>query len=242
MIRLLHGDCLEQMRSLPVASVALGIADPPFGCTQAEWDRPLDMPAFFAEFWRVAKVNAALVVFGTQPFASDVIAAGRRWFKYDLIWRKNKASGHLNAKKMPLRAHESMLIFCRSSPQYEAQKTVGHKPMNFAVRRRHSDLYGAMSRPTESNVGATDRYPVSVLDFPVVNNDDDGRVHPTQKPVSLLRWLIRTYSLPGDIVLDPVMGSGATGEAAVLEGRSFVGIEQDKPFFAAARERLEVFS
>lgn len=231
---LVHGDCMEAIRHFADASVDMVLCDLPYGTTKNPWDSVLPLADLFREFRRVTKPNAAIVLFGSMPFTADLVLAGKEIFKYSLVWTKNKSSGFLNAKKMPLRAHEDILVFYRKLPVYHPQKTDGHKPMNFARRTGHGKSYNPATRVTESEAGTTKRYPTSVLHFPVLNNDDPGRVHPTQKPVDLLRWLIRTYTDPGMVVLDVTMGSGATGVAAMLEGRGFVGVELDTKYFQSA--------
>ena len=238
-VALHHGDCLEILPLLTDASVDLILTDLPYGTTQNHWDSIIPLDRIFLEFKRVIKDNGAIVLFGAMPFSADLIAAGRDMFKYSLVWRKNKSSGFLNAKKMPLRTHEDILVFYKKPPVYNPQKTDGHKPMNAAYRTGHGVSYNPATAATNSEAGTTKRYPTSILEFPVLNNDDPLRVHTTQKPVDLLRWLIRTYTEPGMLVLDATMGSGSTGVAAVSEGRKFVGIEKDKKYFNHARKWIQ---
>ncbi len=230
------GDCLEVMASMEAGSVDLILADLPYGTTRNKWDKIIPLEFLWEAYWNVLKPDGAIVLTAAQPFASMLVASSPKCFRYDLIWRKNKASGFLNAKRMPLRGHEHILVFYVKPPTYNPQKTVGHKPGNAATRTKQSDNYGAAA--ASSYGGQTDRYPVSVLDFPVVNNDDPARIHATQKPVDLMAYLIRTYSNPGDLVLDNTMGSGTTGVAAMREGRSFIGIEADPDIYEKALLRL----
>lgn len=157
-------------------------------------------------------------------------------FRYDLIWRKNKPTGFLNANRQPLRIHEHILVFYRAQPFYAAQKTQGHKPGHKATQASASSNYGAQVAPSYG--GNTDRHPTSVIDMPIINNDDPAKVHPTQKPVALMEWLIRSYTQPGDTVLDCAMGSGTTGVAAQMIGRGFIGIELNQEYVAVAEGRL----
>jgi len=160
-------------------------------------------------------------------------------FRYDLIWKKNKSFGFLNAKKQPLRIHESILVFYKNQPCYNPQKTFGHKPVNsFTKRTSDGNNYGK-TKPLISGGGQTDRYPVSILEFPVVNNDSEFKYHPAQKPLELMEYLIRTYTNENDIVLDNCAGSGTTLVAAKKLKRQFIGIEKDKKYYEICLKRLE---
>jgi len=231
-----NGDSLTILSELPDASVDMILTDLPYGTTQNHWDSVIPLDGIFKQFKRVIKDSGAIVLFGAMPFTADLVVAGRGIFRYSLVWRKNKSSGFLNAKKMPLRIHEDILVFYKKLPTYHPQKTDGHKPMNAAYRTGHGMSYNPATRATASEAGTTKRYPTSVLEFPVLNNDDPFRVHPTQKPVELLRWLIRTYTDPGMVILDAAMGSGSTGVAAANEGREFIGVEKDEKYFLYAQE------
>lgn len=232
------GDCLEVMKRIPDGSIDMILCDLPYGTTACKWDSVIPFEPLWAHYRRVAKPNAAIVLTASQPLTSALLMSNPNEFKHSWIWHKNKASGHLNCKSRPLLAHEDVLVFSRGAPTYNPQMTSGHKPGNNAIRRTHSEVYNAQ-RPTEYG-GQTVRYPRSVLDVPVVNNDGtgDGRFHPTQKPVALMEYLIRTYTNEGDLVLDNCMGSGTTGVACVNTGRRFIGIEQDPPYFLIAAGRI----
>lgn len=232
---LIQGDCLEVMAQIPDGSVDMVLCDLPYGTTRNHWDSVVPLPELWAEYGRVCR--GPIVLFAAQPFTSALVLSNPRWFRYDLIWRKNKASGHLNAKRMPLRAHESVLVFYEQFGTYNPQKTSGHTPTNYAKRTKHSTNYGAQVDAVYGG-GNTDRYPTSVIEWPVLNNDDPERTHPTQKPVGLCEWLIRTYTNEGDTVLDNCMGSGTTGVAAKRLGRSFIGIEKDPEYFRVASDRI----
>lgn len=242
MIELHHGDCFDVMATLPAGAAHLMIADLPYGVTAAEWDCQLDLVRFFDAAWRVLAPDGVMVHFAVQPFATDLINAGRRWFKYDLVWQKNKSTGHLNARRRPLRVHEGLYVFAqpRAKITYNPQFTVGHAPIHAARRKVQGTLYRNEPNIAKATTraGTTRRYPHSVLDFAKVNNDDPHRRHPVQKPLDLLRWIVRTYSNVDDVVIDPVMGSGAAGEAALNVGRKFIGCERDDIFFNAAAEHL----
>lgn len=174
-----------------------------------------------------AKKTSPVVLTAIQPFTSMVVMSNLPRFRYDMVWRKNKSTGFLNAKKRPLRVHESVLVFWTEEPVYMPQMTDGHEP-GHAVNQRLSGttVYGATPK-RRSWGGSTMRYPVSVLDIPIVNNDSPDRVHPNQKPEALMEWFINTYTRPGDVVLDPTFGSGSALNVARRLGRKYVGFETD---------------
>lgn len=228
------GDAIEMMRTLPDQSVNLVACDPPYKVTANSWDQMIPFEPMWEQLWRVCR--GAVVLTAMQPFSSALVMSQLEFFRHEWIWRKNKATGYLNAKKMPLRSHEVVLVFSRNAPVYNPQMTTGHAPGNYAVRRTHTSNYGAQ-RPTEYG-GSTERYPQTVQEFSVVNNDDPERYHPTQKPVDLFEYLLRTYSNEGDTVLDFACGSGTTGVACRRTGRNFIGIEKDEKFAAIAEQRI----
>ena len=223
------GDGVEGLRALSRGSVSLVLTDPPWGATQAKWDVPLDWRAWWEAIDHVLAPRGVASV----RLALDIVPLARRRYAYDLVWAKNKASGHLNAKRAPLRAHELILVF-GDRVRYEPQFTFGHEPMHAATRRRGSVLYGAQ-RASGAEAGTTRRYATSVLPFAVVNNDGSHhRIHSTQKPEALLRWFVRAYTQPGDLVVDPTCGSGAAIRAARAEGRVGIGWEIDPETAALA--------
>lgn len=236
-----HGDCLEIMDLLeivgPVADMVL--CDPPYGTTQNSWDSVVPLASMWSKVWACAKVNAPVVMTAATPFDKVLGVSCIERLKYEWIWRKNKSSGHLNAKKMPMRQHENVLVFCAGQPPYYPQMTDGHAPMNYAVRRTHTPNYGAQRPTTVSAAGSTVRYPKTVLDFPVVNNDDPERVHHTQKPVALFAYLIQTYTTPGEVVLDFCAGSGTTAVAAEMTGRRWVCIEKEEKYCELIAKRID---
>lgn len=232
---IVHGDGLAGLSGLPSGSVSLIVNDPPWGQTRAAWDRPLRWDLWWEAIDHALAADGVLVVFASIRLACAIIPIARRPFLYDLVWKKNRASGHLNARKAPLRAHESVLVF--GSMRYTPQYTYGHKPMNAATRISKSEIYGRES-VTSSNAGQTHRYQTSVLEIDSVANDTDARIHSTQKPVDLLRWLVRSYSVPGELVADPTCGSGSLVQAARLEGRDAIGWETNASHAAAAQAWL----
>lgn len=185
---------------------------------------------------RVVKPGGAIIFTASQPFSSALVMSNPAWFRHEWIWHKNKASGHLNAKRAPMKAHESILVFSSKAPTYNPQMTSGHKPVNSFYTRHNGSNYGA----GDSSVGggSTQRYPRTVQEFQVVNNDDPIKTSPTQKPLAMLEYILRTYTNPGDAVLDFAVGSGTTGIACIKTGRSFVGIEKDDEQFKNAHVRI----
>lgn len=234
--RVTHADCIEGIAHLPAGSVSLVFADLPYGTTRAAWDRRVDLTKLWERLRRACKPTAVIVFTAQQPFTSELVTSNLAWFRFEMIWRKNKSTGFLNAKRRPLPAHENVLVFYDKQPAYRPQMTDGHAP-GHAVNQRLSKttIYGATPR-RRSWGGSTLRYPTSVLELPVVNGDDPRRVHVSQKPEALPRWFIDTYTQPGDLVLDPAAGSGSTMRAAVAAGRHFVGFETDAAMVRKAND------
>jgi DNA modification methylase len=236
---LIHGDCIDGMRRLEDASVAMVFADLPYGRTQNEWDRLVPIEPLWYELNRVCRLDAAMIFTSMQPFTSLLVCSNPKAFRYEIIWQKNKVRGFLNAKKQPLRTHENVLVFYRAQPGYQPQMMTGHAPVHSYTKHTSDGTnYGATRRGVRGG-GSTERYPTSILPVAVVNNDDPIRVQPTQKPEALVAWFLRTYTHPGDLVLDPTAGSGTTLVAAKRLGRRFVGFEMDGGMVARARTRLD---
>ena len=227
------GDCLTVMDDIPDALVNLILVDLPYGTTQNKWDAIIPFEPMWEQFLRIAAPDAAFVFTAAQPFTSALVMSQPKLFKYDWVWRKPKGTGHLNAKKQPMRDKEDILVFTRGKPPYNPQMTSG-EPYKAKGGQHKDNTYGQYETKREDNSGL--RYPKQVLDFGIVERN---KYHGTQKPVELMSYLIRTYSNPGDVVLDNTMGSGSTGVAAVLEGRKFRGIEMDEKFFGIAKKRIE---
>lgn len=230
---LLFGDCLNLLPTLPDQSVDLVLADPPFGTTRCAWDSEIDLQRLWPELRRVAR--GAILLFAQTPFDKMLGASNPSMLKYEWIWEKTHATGHLNAKRAPLKAHENVLVFYDRLPTYHPQKTTGHVRKTAVKRGDKTPVYG---RQTIDAIGydSTERYPRSVLIFP--SDKQRSKLHPTQKPVGLCEYLIRTYSNPGDLVLDFCMGSGTTGVAAATQSRRFIGMESDPDHFSTATARL----
>lgn len=233
---LYQGDCIDVMRALPQQSIDVVVCDPPYGATRNAWDAVIPFDVMWNALGRLVKPSGAIVLTAAQPFASALVMSNPAWFRHEWIWHKNKATGHLNAKRGPMRAHESVLVFSQRAPTYYPQMTSGHKPVNAFYTRRNGSNYGQGDQAAGG--GSTLRYPRSVQEFAVVNNDDPGKVHPTQKPLALMEYLVLTYSQPGDTVLDFAMGSGTTGAACMMTGRDFVGIDLAAEYVEISRQRL----
>jgi site-specific DNA-methyltransferase (adenine-specific) len=242
MSKLFHGDCLEVMSTLPDGCVDMVFADLPYGTTQNSWDSLIPFDKLWEAYTRVVKEDGAIVLTAQPPFDKVLACSNLKDFRYEWIWEKNKATGHLNAKKMPMKAHENVLVFYRKLPTYNPQKTVGHKPMNAVLPRDHipepdkKRNYNHVDKRLGNVGGGTDRYPRDVLYFPVINNDDPLKFHPTQKPVSLIEYFIKTYSNPGDTILDNCMGSGSTCIACINTEREYIGIEFGEEYYNLAQQ------
>ncbi len=234
---IIHGDCMQIMPLLPEASVDLIFCDLPFGTTRNPWDKLLPLDALWQQYERLMKPKGVIVLFANPPFDKMLWASNPNLYKYDWVWEKNKATGHLNSRIRPMSAHEYLCVFYKKEPVYNPQMTFGHHPMTYAKRKATSSVYGHVDGVC--NVGTTDRFPRSVLKYPVVNNDDPERIHPNQKPVSLCEYMISTYTMENDLVLDSCTGSGSIPVAAQNLNRRFIGIEKWYNFAVQAQERVQ---
>lgn len=240
MIELINCDCMDYIKDVPDGYFDLLLQDTPFGCTQNSWDVKPDLKTMWPEWIRIAKENAAFIFFATQPFASELIASNREMFRYDLIWYKALGSGFLNAKKMPLRNHESILVFYKKLPTYNPQMGIGLRKKGRATNDRTNTNYGKFGTGKQYHYfdDKGKRFPQSVLDF--TNGDRTTESdHPTQKPLDLIRYLIRTYSNENDLVFDGYSGSGTTAAACIDEKRNFKGCELGKDYYEASLKRLK---
>jgi site-specific DNA-methyltransferase (adenine-specific) len=233
-VTLMLGDCLERMREIESGTVDLVLADLPYGTTRCAWDSIIPLAPLWEQYRRVLKKRGAVVLTAAQPFTSALVMSNPDWFLYEWVWEKGNATGFLNAKKAPLRAHESVLVFCAGQPTYNPQLTHGHARKTTKRKTVNSECYGKALKLTEYD--STSRYPRSVQFFS--SDKQRGNYHPTQKPVALMEYLVRTYSNPGDVVLDNAMGSGTAGVACRNTGRRFIGIEQGAEHFATAQRRI----
>lgn len=227
---LYRGDCLKVMSKIPDHSVDMVLCDLPYGTTQNKWDSVLPFDKLWTQYMRVLSPSGVIVLTSAQPFTATLVSSNLSGFRYQWVWEKPKATGHLNAKKRPLVAHEDICVFY--GKLYNPQKSEG-TPYKGSGGASKLDNYGSFSASREGSVDGT-RYPRSVLRF----NHEPKPVHPTQKPVDLFAYLIRTYTHAGMTVLDNTMGSGTTGVACEQEGRKFIGIEQDTKYFQIAKKRI----
>lgn len=236
MINLMQGDCLDKMRGIPAQSVDMVLTDPPYGTTACKWDTVIDLEAMWDQIGDVLKPNGACVLTASQPFTSRLVMSNPKAFKYSWVWDKvNRPTGHLNAKKQPLRQTEDVCVFYYRQPTYNPQMVKGD-PYT-ATGSKKSDNYGSQVKTTTVCADGM-RYPRNLLPLQADERGTVGRIHPTQKPVALMEYLIRTYTNEGDTVLDFTMGSGTTGVACVNTGRKFIGIELDPEYFAIAEARI----
>jgi hypothetical protein len=225
------GDGLQGLLSLERGSVAAIVSDLPSGETRAEFDVAPDLNKFWPAVWHALRDDGIAVLMASSlRFAARLQSSQDRHFRHDLIWSKSLATGHLNASRAPLRAHEFILVFSRAVGTFHPQMVQGASPIHAARRAHHGENYGPQTRVTHSRAGATDRYPTSVLEFASVGTSSKARKHPQQKPDPLLAWLIRSYSDPGELIVDPYAGSGSTGDAAAAEGRMFRGWDSSPRF------------
>lgn len=234
---LYHGNCLEQMDNIADNSVDMVLCDLPYGTTRNKWDSVIDLHSLWKQYDRVCKPNAAIVLFAQTPFDKVLGCSNLGNLRYEWIWEKTTATGHLNAKKMPMKAHENILVFYRTLPTYNPQKTTGHvRKVSTMEHKRNCKETTNWGKHGLTTYDSTERYPRSVVVFPTDKQKD--ALHPTQKPVDLGRYLIRTYTNEGETVLDNAFGSGSFLVSARLENRKYIGIEKEKEFFDIAQERL----
>lgn len=244
MNRLILGNCLKEMQKLPSGSVDMVLADLPYGTLNKQnkssyWDQMLPLDQVWKEYKRICKPNAAIVMFSQGMFTADLMYSNKPWWRYNLVWDKGRPSGFLNANRMPLRSHEDICVFYKHLPVYHPQmvKCTAEERIHGNNKRKSAtnQCYGSYV-PTVSKV-MDEKYPKSVLQFKKEHKTGQF-FHPTQKPVGLLEWLIKTYTDPGMVVLDPTCGSGSTGVAATMTGRDFIGIEVNKEYYDIAKVRV----
>lgn len=232
-----HGDCLEIMKNIPDGSIDMILCDLPYGTTQNKWDSIIDLPKLWSEYKRVIKDNGAIVLTAQTPFDKVLGCSNLEMLKYELIWEKSKATGFLNAKKIPLKAHENILIFYKKQPTYNPQMTKG-EPYNkgFIKAQNGNGTYGNFDAKLRLNESG-DRFPRSVFYFKT--SEAEGKVqHPTQKPIALFEYLVKTYTNEGETVLDNCAGSGTTGIACINTNRKFILIEKEKEYVDIINERI----
>ena len=241
MINLIQGDCLEKMKDIPDNSVDMVLCDPPYGTTACKWDVVIPFDLMWIELKRIIKDNGAIVLFGSEPFSSHLRLSNLKMFKYDWIWEKENGTNFLNAKFQPLKVHEMVSVFSlgassysvKGAMKYYPQKTFGLKPYKTSNKQGLHIYHGNVSKMASENKDGS-RLPRSVQKF----NTEKG-LHPTQKPVPLLEYLVKTYTLENEVVLDFTMGSGSTGVACKNLNRKFIGIEKDENYFQIATNRIK---
>lgn len=233
--RLMRGDCLELMQSIPDGSVDMILCDLPYGTTACKWDSVIPFEPLWSHYWRVLKPNGAVVLTASQPFTTALISSQIEKFRYCWVWEKTLGTNPMLTKKQPFKKHEDVCVFYRAQPTYNPQMEKGDPYRDSArasgLKALHLDNPG--QKKAIENTGT--RYPSSVQKF---SNGNNGNVHPTQKPVALMEYLIRTYTNEGETVLDNCMGSGTTGVACARAGRRFIGIERDPEFYRIACDRI----
>ena len=234
---LLNGDCLELMEAIPDDSIDMVLCDMPYGTTECKWDKTLDLTVVWTHINRITKNNAAICLFSAQPFTTILINSNLKNYRTEWIWEKPAATGFLNAKIQPLRAHENIIVFYRKKPTYNPQITHGHPRKTASRKNVNSECYGDAIKM--QHYDSTSRYPRDVIVFP--SDKQLVSLHPTQKPVSLCEYFIKTYSNENDVILDFTMGSGTTGIACLNTNRKFIGIEKDDKYFELAKSRIEQY-
>ena len=227
----MFGDCLERMKEIPDNSIDMVLCDPPYGTTKCKWDSVIDFDLMWEQLKRITKDNGAICLFGSEPFSSYLRFSNIKMFKYDWYWNKKLASGHLNAKKQPLRLFEVVSVF------YSRQATYYPRMRKGKLRKKGGNNKSSVYGSEVETISYNDQYyPTNEI---VISNANRSKLHPTQKPVELLQYLIKTYTLKGETVLDFTFGSCSTGVACMLEGRNFIGIENNKEYFKVGKNRIK---
>jgi site-specific DNA-methyltransferase (adenine-specific) len=236
-MNLMLGDCLERMKEIPDGSVDMILTDPPYGTTSCKWDSIIDLPLMWEQLKRIIKPNGAIVMTASQPFTTTLIGSNMKMFKYCWVWDKKKHANAMLAKIQPLKIHEDIVVFSLKKHYYQPIKEQRKPRVDKQSLIKNGDNFGGKSvlRKYENSQGLY--YPKSILE--VSNANQKGKVHPTQKPVALMEYLIKTYTNESETVLDFTMGSGSTGVAAKNLNREFIGIEMDEGYFKIAQDRIQ---
>lgn len=242
MINLYNADCLEKMKDIPAKSIDMILCDLPYGITRCEWDKRIDLKRMWSEYERIIKDNGVICLFAQTKFYYELIKSNEKLFRYDLIWDKVLVTGFLNANRQPLRRHEQIAIFYKKQPKYNPQMAIGrplHGKGNIKSRKiKKNNVYDNFYATPDLRKGSTEKYPTSILKFQKLHSSQ--MVYPTEKPIELLEYLIKTYTDENDLILDNCMGSGTTGLACKNTNRNFIGIEIDEKAFEIAKKRLEM--
>ena len=243
-IDLRQGDCLELMKDIPDKSVDMILCDLPYGTTACKWDSVIPFEPLWEQYERIIRDNGAIVLNASQPFTSELIHSNLKLYKYNWIWKKTRPTGFSHSKNMPLKDYEDICVFSKGIIQHAnlTEKRMNYYPQglracNRKVKRTSKGFEGSMERKSQTNeyVATLENFPRMVLETP----NEGKTVHPTQKPVELCEYLIKTYTNEGETVLDNCMGSGSTGVACINTGRNFIGIELDEKYFEIAKKRIE---
>jgi len=242
--KLYHADCFDIFPLIPDQSVDVIFADLPYGQIRAKWDSVLPLDKLWEQYKRIIKPNGVVLLFAKTPFDKILGCSNLEWLKYEWIWEKTQATGHYNAKIMPMASHENILTFYKKTPKYYPQKTEGHKPINTYTKRMNvvnkTEVYGKVKKDI-SGGGETDRYPRSVLKFASdkQKNKLNGTLHPTQKPLELIKYFIKTYSDEGDLFLDNTAGSSTLAVGCIELNRNYVVIEKEKKYVDISEKRIK---
>lgn len=245
MINLIKGDCLEKMKSIPNGSIDMILCDLPYGTTECSWDNIIDFEKLWDSYERIIKDNGAIVLFGSEPFSTKLRISRFNLYKYEWIWIKNTVTGHLEAKNKPLKKFENIIVFSKGNSANGCKNRITYNPQGLIEVNKtkktscNGSIWGTRPSRQKDNiiVQKYTNYPVNILEF----KKDKYRLHPTQKPVELLKYLIRTYTIDGETILDNCMGSGSTGVAVLEVGgnRNFIGIELNEDYYNIAKKRIE---
>jgi len=239
MISLMQGDCLEVMKDIPDGSVDMVLTDPPYGTTACKWDSVIPFDLMWGQLKRVTKRNGAIVMTASQPFTSALIMSNVKMFKYCWMWEKNLKTGNLNARRMPMGGHEDIVVFCKGLATYNPQKRVRTTEQKAGNKKNSkTSVYGKQKEDYVDRQSELISPDTVIKGIKCVHNSS-GKLHPTQKPVALMEYLIKTYTNEGETVLDFTMGSGTTGVAAKKLNRKFIGIELDEMYFNIAKDRID---
>jgi len=235
--KIILGESIQEMSKLADESIDMILCDLPYGTTQCKWDTIIPFKDLWEQYERIIKPNAAIVLTASQPFTSNLVMSNIKIFRYSLVWEKSKSTGYLNSKKMPMRSHEDILVFYKSLPTYNPQMTQG-EPYDKGKAHRPTEVYREQKGEIHVKNDTGLRYPRSVQYFKTA--ESEGEVyHPTQKPISLMEWLIKTYTNENDLVLDNCIGSGTSALAAIRTNRRYIGIEIDESYYNITLKRIQ---
>jgi site-specific DNA-methyltransferase (adenine-specific) len=235
--KIILGECIEEMKKIEKESIDMILCDLPYGTTQGSWDSIIPFKELWEQYERIIKLNGAIVLTAAQPFTSSLVMSNIKLFRYSLVWEKSKSTGYLNSKKMPMRAHEDILVFYKKLPTYNPQMVQG-TPYDKGIAHRPTEVYSEQKGQIHVKNENGLRYPRSVQYFKTA--ESEGKVyHPTQKPISMFEWLIKTYSNENDMILDNCLGAGTTAIAALRTNRKYIGIEINQEYYDISNERLK---